>query len=249
MKRILKILILGSMFTFIFTGCSKNDELIVEDINNSQLETEINNDDNNIEESNEISKKDNTIFISEDGSGNGLLSMGMSLDEVLDVISSEKFDIIKEEKVDYIFDEQGVGTLDENAWNFDKDNVQYTLELKGDIVLVFDENKVLTNIVLEHSFEALEKEVVTKFMNNGENLSLYDGTYSTDKGLNLSSNVEDIVELYGEPENGIYKTDGTDYYMYKLNDELYLNVIVSGSARDFIQRIEYSNVAPIEFSN
>ncbi len=247
MKKLFKILVTATVLSLIATSCGSKEDTSIDVDTTAPLESTESTTAEPVEVVEE-EVRDTSFFIKERGETLGLFTMGMSVDDVLEMISTAGFELDTTDE-SYNFDNSGVGTLKEDQASFDENNITYIIKLKGDITLVLDINKNLSDIIIDHPFDAQTKEDVTNYVNAGKDLILYDGSFNTEAGLNLASSIEDIVKLYGEPVQGVYETDGTDYYIYKLEENLFLTVIVSGLERDFVYRISYSSFAPKEWSS
>lgn len=243
MKKIIKTIALVISTAVLISSCGTSE---VESENNLQEiadvgeEVEVDSKENQNED-----MQKNNVLVGEIDNSNGIFYLGMTTNEVLEVIGNEQLEITTDD-IFYNFDERGVGTysLGGDSEELQSSSTSYIIKVKGDISFVFDSNEILTNIVLSQPAEILSKSDMDNYISNGGDSILYNETYVTESGINLTSDVEDIISIYGEPVDGVYETDGTDYYVYKLQDNLYITIIVVGVPRNVIYNIEYSLSPP-----
>lgn len=254
MKKSVKTCIMILVSALIISGCSDSTQKVEES-------NEIKAENKNISTT-ELKQENRKIIISTDGSTQGLFKLNMSIDEVLKVIDDNDFEVIvngdngyisrsdyeyQNDNGSYEYDERGVLTLDKEVFNWD--NSTYLLDVKGDIRFIFDENSELMSITLHHPFRVLSKSDVDSYMELNENNLLYEIIDKSKPFINLSSKPQDVIDVYGEPDE-IIESDGlVNYYEYMINDEFYLEVLIDAKSQEFVYQINYTNYKPIEWVN
>ncbi len=227
----------------------------------SGSEVEINEVDTNVEDTNiedttnidtlepETVKEEvlnnNYVYFDESGVGNGLFYLGMSSDEVFELVSKVDLDMYFNVNEEGTYDDKMLRLMDELPENSE---VKYEYVISEGMHLYFDKDKKLVSLLVQ-LIESVNTYSLVKeyFQENQENI-FYSGALNTEKGINLLSTKDDLIELYGEPMKIVQKVTG-DVYIYKVDSDLYLLVTIIGSKEDteFIHRISYSNTAPIIF--
>ncbi len=223
-----------------------------EELNTTENEsTKTDNANDEVEENLNQSEETSTLnsshnLVGESRSENGLFWLGMSSDEVFDVITNSAGKLIVNTREDGVYDEKMLRLLDELE-NYDEIMYEYTLS--DGLHLYFDKDKILKNVYIQQTSKASTYDEVIKYSEEHSDNIFYNGELSTEKGLNLLSTKDDLIELYGQPDYFFEKPYG-NIYSYKLGDELYLTVIIVGEGINydtapFVHRITYSITEPV----
>ncbi len=183
-------------------------------------------------------------LVGEESDENGLFRLGMTSDEVYEVLVDDSlglgFDISTDNEGNY--DDKFLREMVELEGNA---AVQYEYTLTNGLHLYFDSDKILKVMIIQHPFPVSSYADAINYAKDNPNNKLYTSELTTEKGLNLISTLEDLKELYGEPED-FYARDNGDLYSYQLRDDLYLKVIVINGEDNtpFVYRISYDYTKP-----
>lgn len=245
MKKITRISIVLLISTIV-SSCGKDDNQEVQ--NNIGIKSE----DLKAPKSNQQNDISKNVILSTDDTTEGLFELGMGIDAVFNVIDDNDFEVVLNENQYDAYDQRGVLTLDKDIYNKDDiwDNSTYLLDIKGNIRFVFDENSELMEMILTNSFD-----------DSIENSILYKTLDKTEHTINLNSTPQDIIEVYGEPDE-IIESDGfldyydytineyyVEYYEYMINENLYLEILTNGNLDGVIYQINYARYKPYEWKN
>ncbi len=230
MRRLLKIVMFCGLVAFVITGCG-DDKREVENSTASEVVVKP------VVEA--VVEEEKYIYFDEAGGNRGLLRMGMSVDEVLALIEEKNFVILKresDEHVKFIYDDRGLAeNMDFWAWG-DSD---YVIEIEGVGCFGFNKEEKLIYFSTTRPFNEAIDENTYK-----ENV-FFNGQYSTEKGLNLGIDIDEIDKIQGEADE-VFAAE-SDIYYYKLNDELFLEVVVGydyETENNNIYQIAYYNDVP-----
>lgn len=181
---------------------------------------------------------DKSIYIGETDDVLGLFYMGMSSDEVYNIISDTtlNFSFIVSQTDEY--DEKNLITL--SAVNKDVTN-KYSYNINNNLNLYFDTNKKLVEIGVTNNI-GTEEDILAYYETNKDN-KFFNGELNTEKGLNLLSTIDDMNTMYGEYQ-ALIKNDNQNIYIYVINNELYLQIIENTAIKDKVFSIIYTNNAP-----
>ncbi len=191
--------------------------------------------------------KENLILINESSNSNdALFKMGMSSDEVYDVLTNSDVDFTFNVTDEDVYDDKYLITLNQEQSG---GGPVYKYKISNNLYMFFDNDKKLISMYLAHDIPVGTYEDVSEFYSNNKGTMFYNGLINTEKGLNLLSTVDEIEEKYGEPYK-VVSTETEDNYYYKLGEDLYLGIMVIGTpdeANDttpLIYRISYYNFIP-----
>ncbi len=191
--------------------------------------------------------KQNLVLINESSNSNdALFKLGMTSDEVYDVVANSDIDFTFNVTEDEAYDDKYLITLNQEQSG---DGPVYKYKISNNLHMFFDKDKKLISMYLAHDIPVGTYEDVTEFYSNNKGTMFYNGLINTEKGLNLLSTVDEIEEKYGEPYR-VVSTENEDNYYYKLGEDLYLGIMVIGTPDEvndttpLIYRISYYNYIP-----
>ncbi len=179
----------------------------------------------------------NYSYINENNIGSGIFYLGMSSDEVFEFMSSVNTDLYFNMTEDGTYDDKMLRLMDELP-NYDE--VMYEYSISDRLHLYFDKDKKLVQILVQQiTWTNTYSGVEDYYQENKDNI-FYSGEFNTEKGLNLLSTKDDLIALYGQPDQLIENTWGT-VYVYELKPGLYLKVVIVGGDdnKEFVYRITY----------
>ncbi len=191
--------------------------------------------------------KENLVLINESSnSDDALFKMGMTSDEVYDVVTNSDVDFTFNVTDEEVYDDKYLITLNQEQSGGAS---VYKYKISNNLHMFFDKDKKLISMYLAHDIPVGTYEDVTEFYSNNKGAMFYNGLINTDEGLNLLSTVDEIEEKYGEPYE-VVSTENEDNYYYKLEDDLYLGIMVIGTPDEvndttpLIYRISYYDYMP-----
>ncbi len=226
------------------TSIDISDDVILENLDSSENE-EI--------ETKEVKNFKRNVLVGEDVNNLGLFKFGMSSDDVFDLVSTSDSKLVLNTTEEGTFDDKylrEMTELDSNA------EVAYEYIISENLHLYFDSEKLLRCVLLGHNFPVRTYDDVIEYYEENQSNIFYSGELSTEKKLSLLSTRDELLELYGEPDV-LEETDRGDFYTYKLDNDLYMTVIIIGrederfaptGAKDpspFVYRISYTEEEPL----
>ncbi len=175
------------------------------------------------------SNVDGTIIMGEDKPKNGVFKIGMTIDEAVTAINENELNLIKTTGDGW--DDRGAYKINDE---YNKFGATKGLLCSGKFFLGFSEDEKLVFAFYDSSRKIDTDIAIMEKM-------------VTEKGLKITNTLNDAKALYGEPEQTIDINEESTLSVFKVSDDLYLQILSAKTETGEIISMLYAQTAMPDF--